>query len=291
MLFFLTKSTKHLKESLLLHGGQTGDVESSHFADGERYYRLLTDVENQQCSIIASVLPDPESIFELLALYRMLQDNGAQIAAVVIPYLGYARQDRPSRKGEASLGIMVLEVLKAMTVSKLFLLDVHSDLIRHTFNQSIEELSAVPLFAAALNRAAPAVIVAPDAGSLKRAEALATLLQPKPEIAQIQKTRPQPNTAVAEKLDGTVRGKQVLIIDDMIDTGGTLIEAIKMVTDNGAKFIRVAASHGIFSGNARTLLFQMPIHDIMITNSLPQINHPHLECLDIVPIVLKALNR
>ena len=232
--------------------------------------------------IIASVLPAPESLFDLLALHRLLLENGAAEIELIVPYLGYARQDRSDGKGTAGIGVMVTELLRQTKASKLIVCDIHSERIRKALGPSVIELSALPLFAAAVAKRPPEVIVAPDAGSVPRARRLAELISPHPEVALIDKVRPRPNVAVAKRLQGDVRGKKVLIIDDMIDTGGTLVEAVKLVVENGAATIRIAATHGIFSGRARERLSHLPVGEILITNTLPQVRHPKMRCLDIV---------
>jgi len=107
----------------------------------------------------------------------------------------------------------------------------------------------------------------------------------------IEKVRPKPNVAIARTLHGDVRGKDVLIVDDMIDTGGTLSEAVKLASQNGARRIRLAATHGIFSGEARERLSRLPIEEVLITNTLSQIRHKKIRILDITPLALAALGR
>lgn len=283
MKVFLTESTRHLRVSLMRHGWTIGRYASSAFADRERGYLLQEEVEGESIAIIASVLPAPESLFDLLALRRLLAENGAAEIALVVPYLGYARQDRPDRKGAAGIGLMVAELLRQTGVSKLVACDLHSERIRKALGPSLVEWSALPLFAAALAKRPPAVVVSPDAGSVPRARRLAELLDPRPEVALIDKVRPRPNVAIARRLQGDVRGKRVLIIDDMIDTGGTIVEAVKLVFENGAAAVRIAATHGIFSGAARERLASLPISELLVTNTLRQIRHPKIRCLDIVP--------
>ena len=187
------------------------------------------------------------------------------------------------------MGIMVMELLQRMNPSQLILLDVHSDLIRRTFGPSVMELSALPLFAEVLTKDPPDMIVSPDAGFGSGAKQLAKLLRPSPEIAIIEKVRPHPNVAIAKSLDGDVRGKNILIVDDIIDTGGTLSEAVKLVSLNGARSIRLAATHGIFSKNARDRLLRLPVKEVLITNTLPQIRSSRIRILDILPLMIKAV--
>jgi ribose-phosphate pyrophosphokinase len=133
------------------------------------------------------------------------------------------------------------------------------------------------------------MIVSPDAGFKVRAEELAGFMKPRPEVAVIDKVRPHPNVAIAKRLHGDVRGRDVLIVDDIIDTGGTLHQAVKLVSQNGARSIRLAATHGIFSNHARDRLFRLPVREIMITNTLPQIRYPKIRLLNIVPLLLDFL--
>jgi ribose-phosphate pyrophosphokinase len=281
---FLTDSTKHLRSSLVRSGCAIGRYNSSVFADRERGYLLQEEVAGQAVAIIASVLPAPESLFDLLALHRLLLENGAAEIALIVPYLGYARQDRPGKKGEAAVGAMVAELLRQTKAAKLIVCDIHSERIRKTLGLSVIELSALPFFAAAVAKRPPDVIVAPDAGSVPRAQRLAELLAPCPEVALIDKVRPRPNVALAKRLQGNVQGKKILIIDDMIDTGGTLVEAVKLLVENGAATIRIAATHGIFSDKARERLTDLPVDEIVVTNTLPQARHPKIRCLDIAPL-------
>jgi ribose-phosphate pyrophosphokinase len=107
----------------------------------------------------------------------------------------------------------------------------------------------------------------------------------------IEKARPKPNVAIAKRLQGDVRGKDVLIVDDMIDTGGTLSEAVKLVSRNGARSVRLAATHGIFSGEASRRLISLPIKEMLVTNTLAQTRSPKIRILDISPLLLNALAR
>ena len=291
MKLFIADSAKHLRRNLIKYGCEIGRYESYAFADGERGYRLRENVRGERVVLIASVLPNPESLFEISALHRLLRENGARKTAIVIPYLGYARQDRPTRPGEGSMGIMVAELLQRTNPSRLIFIDVHSDLIRKAFRPFVTELSALPLITDALAKHPPDVIVSPDAGFVSMAGRLQKLLKPRPDLAVIEKVRPKPNVAIAKHLHGDVQGKDVLVADDMIDTGGTLSEAVKLVSQNGAHDIRLAATHGIFSGEARLRLISLPIKEILVTNTLPQIRSPRIRILDISPLVLDALAR
>jgi len=287
MKWFLAPSTVHLRDTLVERGEALGGYETVRFADGERSYRLTEDVRGQAVTLIASVTPDPISLFDLLALFRLLGENGSHTPSVVIPYLGYARQDRPVRAGEGSLGVMVAELLRNLDPAELRVLDAHSPRICEALGPRATELSALPLFAEHLSRGEPVdVVAAPDAGALRRARSLADQLVPNAEVVIIEKTRPRPNVAVARTISGDVKGKRVVIIDDMIDTGGTISEAVRLVSERGGRSIRIAATHGIFSQDARERIIRLPVRNTWVTNSLPQPPDERIQVLDITPILL-----
>jgi ribose-phosphate pyrophosphokinase len=239
--------------------------------------------------IVGSILPDPRSFFDLAALHHLARENGARKVALLVPYLGYARQDRPSRPGEGSIGLMVVGLLQRLKASRLFLIDIHSDSLRKAFGPSTRELSALPLFAQALSKRPPDVVVSPDRGYLSRAKQFIHLFDPSPEVAVIDKVRPRPNVAIARKLHGDVRGKSVLLLDDIIDTGRTLAEAVRLVLREGAKSVRLAATHGIFSGDAGMRLSRLPVEEILVTNTLPQPRRAKLRTLDIASLFSREL--
>jgi ribose-phosphate pyrophosphokinase len=289
MKLFLAHSAEHLRRFLEKHEVPIARHERFFFADQERGYRLREKVKGKRAAIIACVLPDPESLFELLALHRVIRENGATRIDVVIPYLGYARQDRPNREGEASIGLMVAELIRSLKGSRLIFFDLHSPRIRKTLGPSIVELSVYPLFVEALSNGSPEVIVSPDAGSVSRARQLAKLFRPRPEVAVVEKLRPRPNVAIARRLHGNVRGKDVLVVDDIIDTGGTIAEAVRLISQHGSGRIQIAATHGIFSRDARERLSTLPIERILVTNTLPQAPDPRTHVLDIVPLTLQRI--
>lgn len=289
MINFLTQSAAHLRPLLLNRGAAVGSVQETQFADGELYFRLLEDVRRKSVTLIGSVMPDPTSLFELQSVFRLLRENKSLNPSLVIPYLGYARQDRPTREGESAIGVMVAEIIRNLNPAKLVVVDAHSQAILDALGPHAENRSAVPLFAELLSglEDRSEVIVAPDAGAETRARLLAEQLGA--DVAVIDKVRPKPNAAQAKSIRGDVEGRHVLIFDDMIDTGGTIVEAVKLVSKRGALSIRVAATHGIFSREARDKLVALPIRDLIVTNTLPQPRHAKIRVLDVTPLLLGSV--
>jgi len=287
MHYVLTPSTAHLRGALATRNRAASLCEPLFFADGERGYRLTEPVKDQDVTVVASVLPDPASLFDILALCALLRENGSRDPELVVPYLGYARQDRALQTGEGSIGLTVAGLLRDLKPATLRVLDVHSPLVLAALGSAVSEASAIPLFADRLRRGdAVEVVVAPDAGARRRAEALAAQLVPRPALASVDKVRPRPNVAVARLLRGDVQGKRVVIVDDMIDTGGTICQAVQLVMERGARYVSVAATHGIFSGPALERLAQLPIEDILVTNSLPQPERANVRVLDVTPMLI-----
>jgi len=291
MKIFLTRFASHLQRPLRKHGLSLGKTELYTFADGELGYRLKDDVEGESIGVVGSILPNPQSLFDLMALHHLVGENRAKETNLIVPYLGYARQDRANRPGEGSIGVAVVKLLRGMNPSRLTLIDVHGDRIRKACGPLAKESSALPLFAKVLSRRLPGVVVSPDAGYVSRAKELAELLSVHSSVAVIDKVRPRPNRAVAKYLHGDVRGKDVVIVDDIIDTGRTLMEAVKLVIREGARTVRLAATHGIFSEDARKRLCSLPIDEILVTNTLPQIRHPKIHVTDISPVIRNALQK
>lgn len=286
MKYFLTKSTDYLLCDLNQNEIKIEKIERAEFADGERSYRLARGFGGENAVLIGSIIPNPESFFELLAIANLLETNGVKKLKLIIPYLGYARQDRSARKGEGAIGIMVAKNLKNLKLARIGVLEPHSPLIFHALGKQAEVINVAPLFAKELAKTPIDIVIAPDKGAAERAVRLAKQLGPKIKTGFIEKIRPRPNVAVAKYLRGDVRKKNVLIFDDMIDTGGTIIQAVKFLKKHGAKQINVAATHGIFSQNARQRLTRLSIKKILITNSLPQVKHDKIKILDIVPLIL-----
>jgi len=290
MKYFLTKSTNYLLRNLNQKKIKIEKIDYTEFADGERSYKLARGLDDETATLIGSIMPNPDSFFELLAIANLLKTNGAKNLKLTIPYLGYARQDRPARKGEGAAGIMVAKNLKNLKAARIGVLEPHSPLIFRALGKQAKIIEVTSLFAKELAKTSIDIIIAPDKGAIERIARLAKQLGSKVKTGFIEKIRPRPNVAVARTLHGNVHGKNVLLFDDMIDTGGTIIQAVKLLKKHGAKQINVAATHGIFSQNARDRLTRLPIEKILVTNSLPQTKHNKIKILNIIPLILDCLS-
>ena len=289
MIHFLTDTCAHLRRSLVQRGGAVGSLRQGAFADGERSYKLLEDVTRERVAVVGSIWPDPASFFDLLVAFRLLRENRSRPPEFVIPYLGYARQDA-REPGEAAIGLFIAEMLRNMNPASVRVIDPHSDGVLRALGDASAAISALPLIAEELSHGDPIeVVVAPDASAEPRARSLAAMLGEETPVVVMEKHRPKPNAAVVKSLSGVVRGKRVVVIDDLIDTGSTVVAAVKALQEHGADSIRVAATHGLFSDNARERILRLPIEDLIVTNTLPQTRLERMRVLDVVPLILSAV--
>lgn len=260
---------KHLKAPI-------GKVEIEHFADGEVMVRSLESVRGKSVYVIQSTSnPVNERIMELLVFIDGLKSANARHVNVVIPYYGYSRQDRIARPGEPISAKLIAKLLDTVGVHRIITIDLHTPQIQGFFSCPADVISPISYFGKYYQEKlekehipfSDVVIVSPDHGSSHRARDLATLI-PGSSIAIVDKRRPAPNKAEVVNIVGDVKGKCCIIIDDIIDTGGTILAATSKLLEKEANHVFVAATHGIFSNNAIELFKESRVEDIVITNSV-----------------------
>jgi ribose-phosphate pyrophosphokinase len=271
-----------------------GLYECRRFPDGETQIELQQSVRGRDVYLIQATSPPVDQhLIELLLLADACRRAGADRQTAVIPYFGYARQDR--RSGRRSLGGRVAAgVVESIAFDRLMLIDAHTPAIEGFFDTPLDHLTAVPLLAHAI---APtigdtAVIVAPDLGAVKLARMYASLLH-RP-MAVIHKARLNGEAVHAHAVMGDVRGKQPLIVDDMLSTGATIEAAVGALLEAGAtEPISIAVTHALFVGRARDLLQKLPVARIVATDTVaadPPV-HPQVETCTIAPLIATAISR
>ncbi|EKD32990.1 MAG: Ribose-phosphate pyrophosphokinase [uncultured bacterium] len=278
MILFYSANALHLQDKR--SDIKIAKYQKSYFANSEISYRILTQIKHKDTTLMASIGSEPETFFELLSLQRAIKENSAGKHILIVPYFAYARQDRKTKSGEASIGVMLAEMIRNTNHAHVYAFDVHSRAITSRLGEQFTNISVLPLFAKELKRINPEVIVAPDEGSHARAKALAEILGTQ-NVAVIEKFRPKPNTAVAKRIRGEVSGLNALIVDDMIDTGGTAIACVNMLKKHNAASVSIAATHGIFSDNAIEKLLKTGVREIITTNTLLQKKHAKVKVVDI----------
>lgn len=284
MTIFLTPSATHLRPALARAGYRIGRYDVIRYPDGEWTVRLAGAVRGDAL-IVANITPAAESVLHIVALVQALAEVGVR-PTLAIPHLAFARLDRRTSKGESALGIAVARVLASLPVRRISVLDAHSDAIVRALGPGVKQLSALSHVAVLLRNAGIGVVVAPDRGALRRARTLARLLPGRPRVAWVDKQRLGPGRVRPGRLHGTVRGKHVVIIDDMIDSGGTIGAAVRVLAASGVRDIHVAATHGIFSKGARAKLARLPVQQLIVSDSLPQRRGRGIRVLGVAPIVI-----
>lgn len=243
----------------------------SHFPDGETIVKINEDVRGQHCFVIQPTCPPVNNnLMELMIYLDCLRRSSAASVTAVIPYFGYARQDRKTEGRTPITARMVADMISMTGVARILTLDLHSKQIEGFFNCPVDNLTAVPVFANYLHNQrlnkATTVILAPDTGSTKRANEYAQELGF--NIAVVDKRRVNGQDVVTTNLVGDVKDKHVLMFDDMISTAGTIVAATKIAKERGACSVEVIATHGLFTGPAADRLMGSGIDKIVVSDTV-----------------------
>ncbi|HET9490780.1 MAG TPA: ribose-phosphate pyrophosphokinase [Methylomirabilota bacterium] len=272
-----------------------GDVEVSRFSDGEVFVQVNENVRGTDVFVVQPTCPPVnDNLMELLVLIDALKRASARRITAVLPYYGYGRQDRKVQPRVPITAKLVADLLTAAGVDRVLALDLHAGQIQGFFNIPVDHLFAAPVIVDYLGKKdlRDAVIVSPDAGGVERARAIAKRLRA--GLAIIDKRREGPNQAIAMYLIGDVRDKDTVVIDDMIDTAGTLTQAVGALEREGARRILACGVHAVLSGPALDRLQAAPLEEVVVTNSIPVPEHkrlPHLTVLTVAPILGEAIRR
>lgn len=262
-------------------------VEDKHFADGEIYIRIKNKVRGNDVYLISSMAPPVnDSLMESLIVIDALRRASAGRINFICPYLGYSRQDRKVVSREAITAKLVANLITKSGADRLVTVDLHADQIQGFYDIPVDHFVAYPLFAKYLkkkNDFKDVVIVSPDIGGTKRANKMADLLGL--NMAIIDKTRRSHNEAEVVAVVGEVKRKRVVLIDDIIDTGGsTTILAAEAVLKAGAKEVIAVATHAVFSHQATEKLQKSPITKVLVSDSLPMSEEKKFEKLEIISL-------
>ncbi|MBW2992259.1 ribose-phosphate diphosphokinase [Candidatus Woesearchaeota archaeon] len=258
-MMFYTNSAKEIANRIKVRKGR---FVIKRFSDNEIYVKINENVKNKAVWVLGSTNPPADNILELIFLLEVLKREKARVN-LLIPYFGYARQDRVIA-GESFSSKVICNLLNSFRPSKIVIIDMHSMRLR----KFLDFKNKVPyeLFYDIAKKAD--VIVAPDKGALDDAEQLSRIA--KVSLACIEKYRPKKERVEIVKIKGDIKNKKVLINDDMISTGSTIIEAAKFLMKKGAKEISVAVTHGIFSDDAIRRIGKSPIKRVYVTSTIPQ---------------------
>lgn len=248
-----------------------GKILVKHFADGEILIEPDETVRGKNVYIIQSTCgPVNENLMEVLICIDACKRASAGEITAVIPYFGYARQDRKACPRQPITAKLVADLIQAAGADRVVTIDLHASQIQGFFNIPIDDLTAIPMIGHYFKGCGfdleNVVVVSPDHGGTTRARKLADILQV--PIAIIDKRRPKPNVAEAMNVIGEVEGKIAIVVDDICDTAGSLVAGCKILEKHGAKEIYAAISHGIFSKDAIERINDSPIKEMVVTNTI-----------------------
>jgi ribose-phosphate pyrophosphokinase len=301
MMTFAGSSYQDLAREVADHlGMRVGDVQLSKFANGELYARFEESVRGADVFVLQSHLSMPgmsinDLIIEQLVMLDALKRASAKRTVAVIPYYGYSRSDKKARSREAIAARMVADLYEAVGVDRIMSVDLHTGQIQGFFHNPFDHLTALPLLEQWITENTDPtrrVIVSPDAGRVRLTEKFAGHLGS--PIAILHKRRDPTRHNVAETLDviGDVEGRTAVLIDDMIDTAGTIVGAAALLKERGAERVIACATHPLFSGPAIERLNDSVIERVVVTNTIPlptDLQMDKLVVLSIAPILASAL--
>ena len=273
-------------------GGQLCKVTLKRFADGEIFVRIDENVRGRDVYVINSTNPPAENMLELLLLMDAARRASAARITAVMPYFGYARQDRKDQPRVAISAKLMANMVSVAGADRVLAIDFHQHQLQGFFDLPVDHLYAAPVFVQHYRQMnlQDVVVVAPDVGSAKMARGFAKRLNG--TLAIIDKRRTGPNVAEVVNVVGEVAGKNCILADDMIDTGGTMAEAVHALKRLGANDVYICATHALLSGPAVERLSAAPVTEVAVTNTIaipPERHFPALKVLSIAGLLAKAI--
>lgn len=267
--FSLSSSKKLAQDIASILGTKVGDCKVHHFADGEILCEIGESVRGKDVFIVQSTSnPVTENLMEILVLTDALKRASAREITAVIPYFGYARQDRKAKPRQPITSKLVADLLTTAGVNRVVTVDLHAAQIQGFFDIPVDEMQALPLLIKYFRKkkVQDLCVVSPDHGGATRARKMSEAFDC--PIAIIDKRRPKPNVAEVMGIIGNVEGKNCILVDDMIDTAGTITAGVDMLKQKGAKDVYIACTHGVLSGPAIERLSTCAAKEVVITNTI-----------------------
>ena len=267
---FACKQSEHLAEKIAkIYGIPLGNVITSTYSDGEFQPSFEESIRGSRIFIVGSTHPNSDNLMELLLMLDAAKRSSAKHIAAVIPYFGWARQDRKDKPRVPIAAKLVAKMLETAGATRIITMDLHADQIQGFFEMPVDHLFASTIFlpyvkSLGLNNL---TIASPDMGGSKRAYAYSKFL--KSDVVICYKQREKANIISHMELIGDVSGKNVILVDDMVDTAGTLAKAADLMIERGALSVRAICTHAILSGNAYEKLENSKLLELIVTDSIP----------------------
>ena len=256
-----------------------GQAVVGRFSDGEVMVELMENVRGKDVFIVQpTCYPTNDNIMELLVMADALRRSSAVRVTAVIPYFGYSRQDRRPRSARVPISAKVVaNMITSVGVDRVLTVDLHADQIQGFFDLPVDNIYATPMVLSDIRNQhlGDLIVVSPDVGGVVRARALAKRLDDS-ELAIIDKRRPAPNQAQVMHVIGDVEDQHCIVVDDMVDTAGTLCLAAKALKERGAATVRAYCTHAVLSGSAATNIRTSVLDELVVTDTIPQIGRAHV---------------
>ncbi|MDD4238523.1 MAG: ribose-phosphate pyrophosphokinase [Desulfotomaculaceae bacterium] len=293
---FTGNANPELAEEIAQYLGVTvGDTKCTRFCDGEIQVKINESVRGADVFIMQPTCsPVNEHLMELLIMIDAARRASAKRITAVLPYYGYARQDRKTRARDPITAKLVANILVASGIRRVLCMDLHAGQIQGFFDIPVDHLPGVPILAEYILQIGleNIVVVSPDLGGVTRARDLAERIGA--SIAVIDKRRPEPNVAEVSSIIGSIKGKNVVMLDDIIDTAGTITKGAEALKQWGANDIYVCCTHPILSGPALKRLDEAPIKEVIVTNTIPVPKEKMIDkikVLSVAPLLGEAIIR
>ena len=279
-------------------GVELGESDIEKFSDGEIKIKINESIRGKDVYIVQPTsYPTNDNLMELLIMVDACRRASAGYINAIIPYYGYARQDRKTSGREPITAKLVANLLTIAGVDRIVTMDLHAGQIQGYFDIPVDHFSAIRLLSSyftdmAFDKPDDFVVVSPDLGGVRRAREFSDYL--KLPIAIIEKRRPMPNVSEVMSVIGDFKGKHAILVDDMVDTAGTITNAANYLIENGAKDVYIAATHGVFSGKAIERLSDSSVKEVIITNTIELPKEKQLDKikqLEVGPLLAEAIHR
>jgi ribose-phosphate pyrophosphokinase len=275
LMVFCGRSVPDLGQKIAEHLQiKLGDIETKTFSNGEIYVRYRENIRGSDIFLIQSTCnPVNDNLMELLIMIQAARLASARRITAVMPWLGYCRQDKKSAGREPISAKLVADLLQVAGADRVLTMDLHQGQVQGFFDIPVDHMTALSILAGYFRlKQIPEdelVIVSPDVGGVKRAKKFADKLGSGVDLAILTKTRPQHNVAEIMEVIGNVKGKAAIMVDDMIDTAGTIAAGAQVLIDMGAREVYATCTHPVLSGTAYERLEEAPIKEVVVTDTLP----------------------
>jgi ribose-phosphate pyrophosphokinase len=299
MMLFAGNATPQLAQEIADHLHMTlGQATVGRFSDGEIMVEILENVRGKHVFIIQSTCaPNNDTLMELIIMADALRRASASLITAVVPYFGYARQDRRVRSARVPISAKVVaDMMSAVGISRLLTVDLHADQIQGFFDMPVDNVYSTPNMLSDIRKKnySNIMIVSPDVGGVVRARAIAKRLNDA-DLAIIDKRRPRPNESEVMNILGDVQDRTCIIVDDMVDTAGTLCQAAAALKAQGATTVYAYCTHPILSGDAIKNIMDSAIEELVVTNTIPisaeALACPKIRVIDISEMLAQTIRR